>query len=274
MILKRKIIVVGKRSLVANFFLKKLQKKIKIYFISFKKFKTLSSKKIKQYDYILNFSLNKDYLIKKIKLNKDHDYYISKKIKNIPITQIILSSRKVYQPKININEKSKLKPTDFYGYNKKQTEIRCKKILNNLIILRPSNIIVDFVGTKNRLHKNFLNFFLDYYKKGIFFVCKKDFKDFITIDQFAFAIYEIIKKNIRKDVFNLSLGQKVYIHEILKWLLHKANKKIKFTYVHKTVDESFTLNNSKLLKIIPFKFAKKDLKSYCKKLSSRINKIS
>lgn len=272
--LKKKIIIVGKRSLVANFFIKKLQRKLKIYFISFKTFKSLSSKKIKQYDYIINFSLNKDYLIKKVKLDKDHDYYISKKIKNISITQIILSSRKVYQPKINIFENSKLKPTDFYGYNKKQTEIRCKKILNNLIILRPSNIIVDFVDTKNRLHKNFLNFFLDYYKEGTFVVCKKDFKDFITIDQFALAIFEIIKKDINRGIFNLSLGQKVYIHEILKWLMYKANKKIKFTYLDKTVDESFTLNNSKLLKIISVKFAKKDLKSYCKMLSNKINKIS
>ena len=56
--------------------------------------------------------------------------------------------------------------------------------------------------------------------------------------------------------------------------MYKANKKIKFTYLDKTVDESFTLNNSKLLKIISVKFAKKDLKSYCKMLSNKINKIS
>ena len=272
--LKKKIIVVGKRSLVANFLLKKLQKKIKIYFVSYKIFKSLSSKKIKQYDYILNFSLNKDYFIQKINFNKDHDYYISEKIKNISITQILISSRKVYKPKINISEKSKLKPIDIYGHNKKQTEIRCKRIVNSLIILRPSNIIVDFIGTKNRLHKNFLNFFLDYYKKGAFFICKKEFKDFITIDQFALAIFEIIKKDINKGIFNLSLGQKVYIHEILKWLLFKANKKIKFTYLNKTVNESFTLNNSKLLKTIPVKFAKKDLKAYCNMLGNKINKIS
>ena len=53
----------------------------------------------------------------------------------------MLSSRQVYEPKLNITEKSKIKPINLYAKNCIKSEINCEKILNKrLIVLRHSNI--------------------------------------------------------------------------------------------------------------------------------------
>ena len=62
--------------------------------------------------------------------------------------------------------------------------------------------------------------------------------------------------------YNVSLGEKVYISEILLWL-SKSNNKI-FKPINKFInDDSFYLNNKKLLNKINIKIKKSDLKKYC-----------
>ena len=72
----------------------------------------------------------------------------------------------------------------------------------------------------------------------------------------------MINKNIH-GTFNVSLGRKVYVSEITKWLNKNYFNNI---YFKKKNTDSFTLSNKKLLKRIPIKINKKQLKNFCKKL--------
>ena len=54
-------------------------------------------------------------------------------------------------------------------------------------------------------------------KKGFVVDNKKDFKDFISIDKFCQIIRRIIIKELR-GIFNVSIGRKVYLNDLLKWL--------------------------------------------------------
>ena len=75
-------------------------------------------------------------------------------------------------------------------------------------------------------------------------------------------------------IFNLSLGKKVFISEIIKWLnIKNPKKKLFIKDENKKIkhNESFTLNNSRLSKKINYRPTKKDLKNYCLKLSKLIH---
>ena len=89
-----------------------------------------------------------------------------------------------------------------------------------------------------------------------------EFKDFISINQFSEIINQIIKFNI-KGIYNISLGEKIYISEILKWLDKKFLKKVRFINIQK---DSFTLSNKKIIKKIKINLTKNQLKLFCKKL--------
>ena len=107
-------------------------------------------------------------------------------------------------------------------------------------------------------------FFID---KGYILSTRNDYKDFISINDLCKAIYLIIKKPVY-GIYNLSIGRKIYLKSIVKWLnyynscsfLIKKNTK-------KNNNESFTLNNSRLIKKINMKIKISSLKKECKKLS-------
>ena len=72
---------------------------------------------------------------------------------------------------------------------------------------------------------------------------------------------KILKSKIN-GIYNVSLGQKVFISEIL----HELNKRKinnKFNKINDNNEDSFYLNNKKLLKKIKIKISKKDLLDYC-----------
>ena len=72
----KRILLVGKRGFLGNYLNKYLSKKFQIKFISFKEIKNLK-KTIIKYDYIINTSINKNYINKKYHKNFDNDFYIS-----------------------------------------------------------------------------------------------------------------------------------------------------------------------------------------------------
>lgn len=140
------------------------------------------------------------------------------KIKKININYIFLSSRKIYKPKLNIRETDKILPQDNYAKNKLITENYIKKnIRNNYLILRVSNIIGSRLVNNNKSHNLFLDNFILNLKNRVVFVHNNSFKDFISINQFTSIFFKIINKNL-KGTFNVSLGKKIYISEILQWL--------------------------------------------------------
>ena len=113
-------------------------------------------------------------------------------------------------------------------------------------------------------------------KKKIFLINdKKTYKDFISINQFCLIMKKIIKNNLY-GLYNLSLGQKVYLNEINNWLASQINLELKNinlnsirNYNKMKKDNSFTLNSTKLQKKLNIRIKKIDLKKDCIKLSKK-----
>ena len=265
----KKILIIGKRGLIGNYLNKLLSLDHNIKLISFSNFTRLTDNDLKNFKFVINCSLHRKYISNKYNFKYDNDLFISKKIAKLDIIQIMLSTRKVYKPRANIKENSKTLGIDFYGKNKIITENQCKKIKNNFLILRLSNILIDLVNKKNRLHKTFLDHFKVYLVKDNFFINKNCFKDFITIKQFSKIISLIVLKDLKRGIFNVSLKHKVYTYEILHWLTYFKKKKIKILYTKKNNNDSFTLNNDKLCRKLDIKLKKIDVKKYCYELSSK-----
>ena len=134
------------------------------------------------------------------------------------------------------------------------------------MILRISNIIGDKSKVKN-IHYTFIDIFFDNLKKGFVVDNKKDFKDFISIDKFCQIIRRIIIKELR-GIFNVSIGRKVYLNDLLKWL-NKFNNQ-KYQIKKKVIkDDCFYLNNKKLMSEIKIKNSLLELKNYCYKISKK-----
>ena len=143
--MKKKILIIGKNSFIGNGLFNYLKKKFFVKKISFKNF----DNNVNNYNYIINCSIDKNYITKKYNAKNDIDLKIIKKIKDKRIYYIFLSTRKVYKVGPNLNENSKISPVDNYGKNKLITENKIKKYFNNTIILRISNVI----GLKKKIQK-------------------------------------------------------------------------------------------------------------------------
>ena len=78
-------------------------------------------------------------------------------------------------------------------------------------------------------------------------------------------IRNIIKENL-SGVYNVSIGQKVYLNDLINWLNISNKKKLKKVKIKKKSD-SFYLNNRKLMSKIKISNSLTDLKKYCYRLS-------
>ncbi len=191
------------------------------------------------------------------------------------IKYILLSTRKVYYPKQNIKEIDKINPISHYGKNKSITEKKLKKLLKKkLLVLRITNII----GTKppnelRKLHKTFLDYFLENIDNGFILNNKNIFKDFLTTRQLTEIIYKLIKKNAN-GVYNVSIGKKVMLSNLIKWLLKYKKDSLKLINLsrlerNKLENKSFYLNNDKLKRKININLTLDELKKECFKLSKK-----
>ena len=269
--MKKKLLIIGKNSFLGKNLYIALKNKINTHILSFKDFRKLAKKKINNYSHICNCSINPDYVKFKYDKKNDTDLEILKKIKNTHIHYIFLSTRKIYKNKKNIKEMDRKIPKCNYSKNKLITENKITKFLpNKFTILRISNIL----GLKEKNFRNTHVSFIDNYIKYLSSNKKQyyinDFKDFITIKQFVKLFYLIFIKNI-KGTYNVSLGKKIYISTLLKWLNFKNTNNNKFLIKKKeTPKDSFTLNNSKLLSILKIKIKRSDVKDFCKLIGKNI----
>ena len=272
-----KILIIGKKSYIGSNLYKYFKEKTNhfVNVIDFNLFKKKKKNYIKKFNYLINCSSNKKYLLKKYNEKNDHDFYIAKKLVNTKITLIFLSTRKVYKPKFNIKETDKLRPSCTYSKNKLKTEINLKKILHQkkLLIFRISNVIGFSIINQNRkLHFNFIDHFFSSIKKNYIYDNGFIYKDFISIEKICEIINISIKKKIY-GIYNLSLGKKIYLNTLIKWLNFYNNKEIIFKKQKKNFNkDSFTLNNNKLLKTLRIKNKINDLKLYCIKISKQFFK--
>lgn len=265
--MKKKILIIGQNGLIGkNLFNYFKSKKVNIHRISFESF--LKKKNINNFDIIINCTSNQKFVKNKYTNKNDNDLIIAKKIINLKTKFVMLSTRKIYKAKFNIKELDKKEPNCNYSKNKLISEISVKKILGSrVLILRVSNIINNPNKNKRKLHNTFSDIFFEMAKKGFIYNNKKIFKDFISISKFNQIVYELIKKD-SFGVFNISLGKKIYINQLIAWLNFYNTKKIKVIIPKNSFNnDSFTLNNNKLMKKIKIKNNVLELKNECLRIS-------
>ena len=264
MLNKPKLLIIGKNSFIANNLYLYLKNKIHVQKISYENTRKLNNNFFKEFNYICNCSIKKEYVSKKYLVTNDIDSHLINKLKKLKITYIFLSSRKIYKPKANIKETDTTEPIDNYSCNKLISEKKIRKSFKNkYLILRISNLIGKNKKTNRKVSNNFIDNYLKFRKKKIVYY-ENFFKDFLSIDQFNIIFFNILKNNL-KGIYNVSLGKKVYIDEILK-SLNKNRNKNKFRKIKIKGKDSFYLNNEKLLKRIKIKIKKSDLLNYCYKM--------
>lgn len=266
--MKITVLLIGKNSFIGKNIYNKLKKKLDITCLNFETGIKKKKNFFKKFKFIINCSINTDYVKKNYKKKNDFDLLLAKKIQFTNCKYIFLSSRKVYQPKFNITEVTKTKPTDQYGKNKLLSEKKLKNILSErLLVLRISNIIGLKEHNTRRVHATFLDYFYNNIKNNNIIFFKKSYKDFLSINQFVHILFLLIKINAY-GIFNVSLGRKVYLKNIVKWLNYFNKKKINYIQEDKNMNlVSFTLNNDKLKKIINYKILVNDLKKDCLNIS-------
>lgn len=273
MINKQKGIIVGKSSFIGSNisnFLK--NKKVSIKLISFGEF--VKVKSFKNYSFIINCAITKEYIKDKYKVKNDISYQIAKIIQKENLTFFNLSTRKVYKNNTNLKENSFLEPKDFYSKNNIITEKKITKLLKNkCVILRLSNII-GLPNKKKNLFKTYSYLFFKKIKNNYFYINRKnDFKDFLSIKMLCKIFYKLIAINKLSGVYNVSLGQKVYLNQINTWLnYYNPKKKNKYIFMHNK--DNFYLNNTKLIKKIKLKPSLNNLKLDCYNFSYNFFKNS
>lgn len=266
--MKKNVLFIGKNSLLSNQLYDLLKKKFSIKKISYEDFLKLNSRLINNFSHVVNFSIKKKYVLNKYDVKNDLDYSISKKLLGTKCIFVFLSSRKVYQAKSNIKETSKIFFHDNYGRNKFLTENKLNKLLKkNLLILRISNVLTynnKSIAQKNRrLHQNFLNNFYKIRSQNKKYFTYNYFKDFITVDQLSRYFDLLIKRKIT-GTFNISLGKKIYIKEILSWIDEEFVSRVKFVKKPYNKNLSFYLNNSKIHRLINLRITKKQVENFCR----------
>tara|TARA_Y100001958_G_C21242085_1_gene570220 strand:- start:1488 stop:2306 length:819 start_codon:yes stop_codon:yes gene_type:complete len=266
--MKKKILIIGKKSFVTSILKVDLKKFFFIKIINFEKF-LRKKEDIKKFDYIINCSLNKKYITKKYNFKNDFDYIIAKEIKDLNINYILFSTRKVYKIGDNLGENSPKKPLNIYSKNKLVTEKKLLSLLKKkLLILRVSNLIgYSKVRNPRKIHSTFIDQFFLNIKKGYIIDNKNNYKDFLSSNQFSKIIKILISKKIH-GIYNVSIGRKVYLNDMIRWLNFYNNEKITVKRLPKIYpQENFYLNNSKLLKTINIKLSLTKLKKDCKTIS-------
>ena len=265
----KQILLIGKRGFLGNHLNQYLRKNFQIKFISFREISNLKKTEA-NYDYIINTSINKNYINKKYNKKFDNDLKISNYLDPKKNIFIFLSSRKVYKSKENIRETDKLNPLTHYSKNKLITENFLKnKFEKNILILRISNIIGYKLNVKKKLHKTFVDLFYEKAKKGFIYDNKKRFKDFLSVQKFCEILVMIIKKDLR-GTYNISIGRKIYLNQIISWLNKYNKKRFKIINFNSKKNENFYLNNNKLKSKIKIKNSLFELKKDCLDLSKKL----
>lgn len=266
-----KVLIIGRYSFIAkNLYDFLIKKNIEVKKVKFEFFKKNYNQFVKSYNFCINCSINPNYSTKKYNLKYDNDFFVADKIKNTKCTQIMLSTRKVYKPGENLKENTKIYPNCNYSKNKAITEKKLIQIFKKkVLILRVGNLIGFISNNRRRVHRTFIDIFFENIKKNIVFDNQQNFKDFISIKKLSEAIF-LLMKNGAFGIYNVSLGKKIFLNEIIDWLNYYNQSKVNIKTLKKNFNtDNFTLNNDKLMKKINFKNTVNNLKTECLKISKK-----
>ena len=274
--MKNKILIIGNRKgfVASHIFSYFKKKKTQTFLLNFKNFIIKDKKYFSRFDLIINTSTDRKFIKTHYSEKNDRDLLIAKKIKEIDsLNFVMLSSRKIYKTGVNIKEDGKIEPKCFYSKNNLKAEINIKKILNEkrILILRISNLIGYNPYNPKKVHHTFASIFFEHIKKNEIFDPKLYFKDFITVNKFCEMVLKLIKKNAH-GIYNISIGKKIYLKDIIKWLNFYNPKKFTLKTIKNNNVECFTLSNKKLLNFISIKNNQIDLKRECLNLSKKFFK--
>ena len=267
--MNKKILIIGLKGLLgSNLFNYFKIKKLDVCKISFENFIKKKNRNDDKFDIIINCTSNQKFIKNQYQDRNDNDLIIAKIILRSKTKLVMLSTRKVYKAKFDINELDKKKPNCNYSKNKLISETTVSKILaNKVLILRISNIISHPNKNKRKLHKTFSDIFFEMAKKGFIYKNNRVYKDFISIKKFNQIVLELIKKN-SFGLFNVSLGKKIYLNQLITWLNFYNSMKIKIINPKNSFNnDSFTLNNNKLMREIKIKNNTLELKNECLRIS-------
>ena len=142
------------------------------------------------------------------------------------------------------------------------------------MVFRISNLIgpVRNIKSKRNIHKTFIETYFKNINKKIIIDNKKIYKDFLSVSKFCEILEKSIKFNLN-GVFNISIGKKIYLNDIIEWLNHyNPNSLIKKTLPNDFNNDSFYLNNNKIKKKLKITINKQELKNYCLDLSKEFFK--
>ena len=261
----KRIILIGNKSFIQqNLFTYFKSNNMKVFKVKFDKIKQF---KFFDFDLIINCSNNKNFFKKKYEKKNDRNLIIANYIKKLDLTLFILSTRMVYKPKFRIKENSKLLPINIYGKNSLLSEINCKKILGDkLVILRLSNIIGYEVRKKRQ---SMMSMLITGIKKNNVILDNNYKKDILPIKYLCIMILKIIQSNY-KGIINVGSGISLKLIEIFKYIdLNKKSKVILKENI-KNHDDNFSYETKKLENIIRFRITKKNILEELKKIGKKI----
>ena len=259
-----KILVVGKNSFVAQYFIKACKEnKIRYQACSHMDI----PQKLNNFNWIVNFTINPKFYTEKYSESIDQDALIAKKISYCDnLKYAMISSRMVYGynkllvPALESDEVKHCN-NSIYGRNKIFSEQYCRSILgsNNLLIVRGSNIFgyelgrKSFTGTALKRLSNQTEILLD--------ISKKTVRDFIPVNDFATYLIQLISKECI-GTFNVSSGIGITLEEFCNSILKGYGKGTIVSSGSVVVDDQFVLNNGKLLNIAEHQINKSDIMEY------------
>ena len=247
---KKKIVLIGYKSFIQSKLYNHLREK---FFVKKLRYEKITENKLKRYDYIINCSNSKNFFEKRYSKSNDRNLIIVNIIKNSYTKFILLSTRQVYYPKLNITEKSKLRPINNYARNCLKSEKFCMKgIGNKLIILRLSNVI-GFENSKKKkatlmstviggIKKKMIIFDNNYYLK----------KDFLPVKILCIYIEKLIYKNFY-GILNIGSGKAILVKDLINRTIDLKKIQIIVKLKKNFKDKDFFFNITKLERLIGLK---------------------
>ena len=120
------------------------------------------------------------------------------------------------------------------------------------------------------MHKTFIDYFFENLRKEKFVFNFSDYKDFLSVDQFCLILFKICQKRNILGIFNVSMGKKIYLIDLINSLIKYHPKKISLINNKKIKSDNFVLNNKKLLRKIRISVNKNKLFNFCNNIGENI----